>query len=145
MTTQTQTNNNNKLEKRVSVTMTNKGHHSKQMEEMKEQNALVKYLNQKTSKRSLLCCKRLHIVHLVILFFLHCRCCRSRSNSKTITYFRSVYSRELFIKHSKADEHIGVSRRGIRIHLFIILSKNYIIVIFLSPVLSRENLYKQSE
>jgi hypothetical protein len=55
MTTHTkQTNNinleqtNNKLEKRVSVTMTNKGHHSKQMVEMKEQNALVKYLNQKT-------------------------------------------------------------------------------------------------
>lgn len=69
MTTQTIQTNNNNLEKRVSVTMTNKGHHSKQMEEMKEQNALVKYLNQKTSKRSLLCCKRLHIVHLVILFF----------------------------------------------------------------------------
>ena len=48
MATQTNNDNINKLEKRVSVTMTNKGHHSKQMEEMEEQNALVKYLNQKT-------------------------------------------------------------------------------------------------
>jgi hypothetical protein len=59
-------------EKRVSVTMTNKPSQQRMEEKRKRerQNAPHQdYLNQKPQHEALLCRNRLHIVHLVILFF----------------------------------------------------------------------------